>query len=175
MATTAPGWTVKANMDAFNISLEAYGKKFLREQGTIIKWAATETVSRIEKSCPVDTGRYRAGWLPFLWSNKISAALNARGGGGGHKGRIARQEGVRACKFKTKAGIREVKPYAEVTNNVRYGPYLEYGVRPKAQHGTAFRSGQRTFSVSKRMGKGHVKRAIQDVHRGIKAKLKRGA
>ncbi len=167
--TGTKGWTVKAHMVKFNVALVEYAKRFNKDHGEMIEWAALETVTRIEKRAPVQTGRYRAGWLPFLWANNKTAPFKSAPGAKGTA--KARQEGVRACKYKSK--FKGDKPYATITNAVRYGPYLEYGVRARALHGTKIKPGQRLYSVSKRSGRGHVRMSIAEVYRSIKAKLRK--
>lgn len=166
----AAGWTIKAHMDKFNGALEAYAKRFGKDHGELIEWAALQTVGRIEKRAPVRLGRYRAGWLPFLWANNVSAPFQSAPGVKGDVAK-ARQEGIRACKYKFK--FKGEKPFAMITNAVRYGPYLEYGVRPHGARGKPIGPGDRFLSVSKRMGKGHIRASILEVHRAVKAKLRK--
>jgi hypothetical protein len=153
----AKGWTVEAKMGPFNKALDQYAKRFDVDHGKLIAWAALETVTRIEKRNPVATGRSRAGWLPFIWKNNGQAELRG-------SSPMAQQEGIRACRFKQK--YTGSKPYARITNAVRYLPYLEYG--------TSRGGGGKLYSVSARMDKGFIRASIDEVHRAVKAKLKKG-
>jgi hypothetical protein len=152
----AKGWTVEAKMGPFNKALDQYAKRFDVDHGKLIAWAALETVTRTEKRWPVATGRSRAGWLPFIWKNGGNSELRG-------DSPAAQQEGIRSCHFKQK--YSGSKPYAWVTNAVRYVPPLEYGAR---------RKGGKLYAISARSGKGMARAAIDEVHQAVKAKLKKG-
>jgi hypothetical protein len=152
----AKGWTVEAKMAPFNKALDQYAKRFDVDHGKLIAWAALETVTRVEKRNPVATGRSRAGWLPFIWKNGGNSELRG-------SSPAAQQEGIRSCHFKQK--YSGSKPYARITNAVRYVPYLEYGGKGK---------GGKLYAVSARMDTGFVRASIDEVHKAVKAKLKKG-
>ena len=171
MAAKGKGWTVKANLDGLNKALDKYQKRFDTDHGDLIKWMSLTTLSKIEQTTPVRTGRARAAWLPFLWAHNKPADMKSGMATGESPGKIAaaQREGLRKGKHKSK--FKGAKPFAWIQNNVNYIVYLEYGVRKGAQR--AIKVGKaRLSSVSRRMKSGFVRRAIKAMHQEVKQKLK---
>lgn len=166
------GITVQANLKKFNAALDEYAKKKEKDLNELIRWAFLETVSNVMKANPVRTGRSRAAWGPVLLANAYpvpnaspdpdvmpAEALKAQ------------REGFAACKHKT--NFKGLKPYGYVANRVKYLPYLEYGVRKGKEKNKSLKEAKLT-SVSKRSGKGFVRKEIVRMHRAVKRAIRTG-
>jgi len=124
---------ISANLTELNRALQKYAKKFNVNLGKAVKAMSLEIIGDIINESPVDTGRFRAGWIPF--ANKYGAHHQLRSSPTTKvkplKVRMAQQEGLSSCRYK--ANFSGETPIADVTNNVKYGIFLETGVRRRGK------------------------------------------
>lgn len=150
--------TVTDNLKDLNRALYSYARKFNVNMGKLVRNATLRILSDVQNAHPVDTGRSRAGWIPFIWSLGVEAPLKSAVTADPRDVMRAQREGIRACKYRYK--FEGNSPYAWIQNRVYYEPYLEYGTK-------------RMPRGSKQMPAGYVRKAIQNYANGIKSALKK--
>lgn len=91
---------------------------------TFLKRVMIDLLRKVIRRTPVDTGRARAAWAPFLRAEGVNVRLS-----GDEK---AIQEGIAKGEFVVQSGS---KPGILVVNGVNYAIYLEYGSSSKAPEG----------------------------------------
>lgn len=103
----------------------------------IVRKVAIDLIRDIILLTPVDTGRARAAWTP--WMERTGAPVTIGGTAFGKA--LGRREGrfrenlFPAGDGKLRGASRADHPFVEVTNNVRYIIPLEFGRSPKAPAG----------------------------------------
>jgi hypothetical protein len=93
---------------------------------TAIRHISLDLLKRIIEKNPVDTGRSRAAWYPYLESR---GAVFSEAGRDAHVIKEGRSRGG----FKERFDI--LQPYVEIRNGVRYIKFLEYGSSGRSPYG----------------------------------------
>lgn len=167
------GWTVAANTARLSKALNKYAKQFNVDLGKLIRYTAVGLMKDIMNENPVDTGRSRAGWMPFLIDqhvpvrHKSSPTAKTRG-----KTMQAQREGLASGTFKYKFTDTSV-PYFWAQNAVHYVPYLEYGIR-KGRMKKVPKMFAIMSPVSKQANHGFVRRAMAKWQGKLRAAMRTG-
>ena len=172
--TVGIGETVTANLDELNKAIYEYSQAFNIELGRLIRYVSVGLIRSIALANPVDTGRSRTAWLPFLWSLGINITVKAASNTDASQKELleANKEGKARGKFNYKFKNTE-KPFAWISNAVPYVVYLEYGVRKGDQKGIEL--GKSVLSsVSSRSSKGFVRKAINKWRLKFRDAIKNG-
>lgn len=104
-------------------AIRAFTKAKLVDLGRVLRVTMSGILSELQLVSPVDTGRFRAGWSPFL----IHVGFPLDEGPDG----VAVAEGRARSTFVDESSS-SVRPFISVTNGVTYGPDLNAGRSPQA-------------------------------------------
>ena len=96
----------------------------------VLTKATADLLDEIQRESPVDTGRFRGGWTPFLQSLGLPSDI-----AGPNVTTRAVAEGYVMSDY-TDQSERAVDPYIWIRNGVPYGPELEAG--KSSQVGSGF-------------------------------------
>lgn len=140
--------TVAQHLADFNRACDDYLKQVEGDTGVFIRKQAIVLVKEVVLKAGVETGRYRAAWLPFLWRMGIQVELRGNDA-------AAQAEGIRLGRYKYK--FKGPQVFAWIQNRVFYATYLEYGTK-------YFKGYQ-----------GIVRSVIKRHHDHVRRQIKRGA
>ena len=154
-------WGVTARLDKLNGALDAYAKKFNVDVGKLIRYVSVGIIKDLSRDTPVDKGEARAGWLPYLMKQGVSAGLKSNPATTAKPWDVGRaqQRGLRAGKYKYK--FTGPKPFAWITNRVPHILFLEFGTKFMPMG-------------SRRSRKGFTRRAIKRWHKKMHKAIKSG-
>lgn len=116
------------NLNAFNRELQQFSDEQLpRELVTLHKRISLEALQRIVNRSPVDTGRFRAAWITAV--GETAALFLSLSGEAAQSTGDPINRGLQA--------LRNLKPFSvvSISNNVRYGEFLERGSSKQAPRG----------------------------------------
>lgn len=108
----------------FSERLQRVSQKAGGNATLFLKKVMIDLLRKVIRRTPVDTGRARAAWAPFLQAEGVNVQLT-----GDPK---AIQEGIAKGEYVVQSGS---KPGILVVNGVGYSVYLEYGSSDKAPEG----------------------------------------
>jgi len=122
---------IRMATETFNRSLQAYITAVGANVEAAVKKAAVDLVVDIAVLSPVDTGRFRSGWFPFIEAYGGSAPPPS----GPNVSAEAMAEGQEQGSYEESRDERAGSFGVTITNAVRYGIYLEYGHSRQAPQG----------------------------------------
>lgn len=102
-------------MSAFALQLSEFARKAGRNADLVVQKVAVDILSRVVKRSPVDTGRFRGNW-------QVTIGLPA-------SGNVATNDKSGAQAINSGAAVLasfQIGPSIFITNNLPYGPRLEY-------------------------------------------------
>lgn len=117
--------------------------------GLVLQKATAEVVAEIQRKSPVDTGRFRGGWTPYLQSLGLPSDIPSTD-------TRAVAEGAAMSGYDDQHN-HPTDPHITITNGVPYGPELEAGKSNQA--GAGF-----VAETLARLGK-HLNRAAREINR----------
>ena len=177
------GPTVAMELAKFNKGLAKYKKIVGKDFQKGLRYISIKLTDNIRLDSPVDTGEFRAGWVPALRGMGQSAPVAAAPYTKKTSTEVARAQarGLKSCKWRTNlmspsADVDQNDFYFWVENRTAHGVFLEYGVRRKGLRGTKHKESHAYLAVTRQgKKKGFVRANVKKAHANLEAWIKKGA